>query len=144
MNLTHFSALCTKFVRGKNRARIPKSNLCRIASSPRSVSPAHRCLNPPTNNVGLVKRAGTPGIALGQLFDSSRTFGDQPQNRPGMITSRPASLPTQNNIVCRIPKRLRLPKRKRNTHIGTAPVQSDAALRWAIHFAIVGQMAYHQ
>jgi hypothetical protein len=33
---------------------------------------------------------------------------------------------------------------ERLAHIGTAPVQSDAALRWAIHFAIVGQMAYHQ
>src|SRR5450432_1434742 len=51
MNLTHFSPLCTKFVRGKNRAWIPESNLCRAIQAHTICVAGAPCLNPTTNYV---------------------------------------------------------------------------------------------
>ena len=64
---------------------------------------------------------------------------------PGMDSNHDYHKP-RGMCNLQILKRPRLPKRARNTHIGTAPVQSCVALRqvWqATHFAKSGQMAYH-
>ena len=64
---------------------------------------------------------------------------------PGMDSNHDSRNP-RGMCNLQIPKRPRLPKRARNTYIGTAPVQSCVALRqvWqATHFTKLGQMAYH-